>query len=124
MNIQLYNGSIEKLNPTHILSFNYTNTYEKIYNIGCRKIEYDFIHGVAVKENADFCNMVLGIDEYLKENERQGNIEFVEITAILTKHIKVFGKDFMCFQAWQSLTVFKSKIKGVLDFFIYILCHC
>lgn len=78
LNIQVYNGSIEKLNPTHILSFNYTNTYEKIYNIGCRKIEYDFIHGVAVKGNADFCNMVLGIDEYLKEDERQGNIEFVE----------------------------------------------
>ena len=78
LNIQSYNGSIEKLNPTHVLSFNYTNTYEKIYNIGCRKIEYDFIHGVAIKGNIDFCNMVLGIDEYLPENERQGNIEFIE----------------------------------------------
>ncbi len=78
LNIPLYNGSIEKLNPTHILSFNYTNTYEKIYNIGCRRIEYDFIHGMACKRNADFCNMVLGIDEYLTEDERQENIEFIE----------------------------------------------
>lgn len=78
LNIQMYNGSIEKLNPTHILSFNYTNTYEKIYNMGCRRIEYDFIHGIAIKGNADFCNMVLGIDEYMTEDERQRNIEFIE----------------------------------------------
>lgn len=78
LNIQLYNGSIEKLNPTHILSFNYTNTYENIYNNGCRRIEYDFIHGSAIKGNTDLCNMVLGIDEYLAEDERQENIEFIE----------------------------------------------
>lgn len=34
------------LNPDHVLSFNYSDTYEKIYGKE-KKIKYDYIHGKA-----------------------------------------------------------------------------
>ncbi|MGO5444771.1 AbiH family protein [Faecalimonas sp. LCP19S3_D12] len=37
---------IEGLNPDHILSFNYSDTYERVYGEG-KKIKYDYIHGKA-----------------------------------------------------------------------------
>ena len=37
---------IENLNPDHVLSFNYSDTYEKIYGKE-KKIKYDYIHGKA-----------------------------------------------------------------------------
>ena len=78
LDIYNYNSDIAKLNPTHVLSFNYTNTYERIYDNGCRSIQYDFIHGQAIKDNFGVSNMVLGIDEYLDEEERSKIIEFIE----------------------------------------------
>lgn len=78
LEIYNYNSDIAKLNPTHVLSFNYTNTYERVYDNGCRNIQYDFIHGQAIKENLGVSNMVLGIDEYFDEGERSKNIEFIE----------------------------------------------
>lgn len=61
-----------------VLSFNYTNTYEKLYAKN-PYVEYDYIHGRATIENTvDSNNMVLGIDEYLKGAARNENIEFIE----------------------------------------------
>lgn len=61
-----------------VLSFNYTNTYEKLYAKN-PYVEYDYIHGRATTENTvDSNNMVLGIDEYLKGAARNENIEFIE----------------------------------------------
>lgn len=78
LEIKNYNSDIAKLNPTHVLSFNYTNTYERVYDNGCRNIQYDFIHGQAIKGNLGVSNMVLGIDEYFDVEERSKNIEFIE----------------------------------------------
>lgn len=61
-----------------ILSFNYTNTYERLYN-NHSFLEFDYIHGKAdINKTIDTNNMVLGIDEYLKGNEKNENIEFIE----------------------------------------------
>ena len=51
-----------------ILSFNYTDTFERLYGKGVEK--YCYIHG-RVRDNSDVnkCNLVLGIDEFL-ENSR------------------------------------------------------
>lgn len=60
-----------------MLSFNYTGTYENYY--GEFLYEIDYTHGKAAIENTvDNNNMVLGIDEYLKEDEKNENIEFIE----------------------------------------------
>ena len=60
-----------------VLSFNYTNTFERLY--GNRfPAEIDYIHGKAdISKNIHTNNMVLGIDEYLKGEERNENIEFI-----------------------------------------------
>lgn len=61
---------IVDLNPEHVLSFNYSATYERLY--GERKeIEYDYIHGKAdIYNSIETNNMVLGIDEYLSDEEK------------------------------------------------------
>lgn len=67
-------GSVDK-----ILSFNYTNTFERVYQSTLEKVpEYCYIHGRAkIGNTIDSNNMVLGIDEYLDEAERNKDVEFV-----------------------------------------------
>lgn len=53
---------------THVLSFNYTNTFQKLYD-SQERLNYCYIHGDAKKNsNMEKCNMVLGIDEYLDQH--------------------------------------------------------
>lgn len=67
-----------------VLSFNYTNTYERIYGQE-KDIEYNYIHGKArvYKDMSGYRdapqpnNMVLGINEYLTDDERNKNLEFI-----------------------------------------------
>lgn len=60
-----------------VLSFNYTNTYEKLYGEN-KFIEYDYIHGKAnVHNTVNSNNMVLGIDEYLPNDRKDKDIEFI-----------------------------------------------
>ena len=68
---------IEKLNPDHVLSFNYSNTYERVYGKG-KYICYNYIHGKAFTENTlESCNLVLGIDEYWNDDRKDVNLEFL-----------------------------------------------
>lgn len=62
-----------------VVCFNYTDTYEKIY---MDKKQYqeriDYIHGKACINNTiQTNNMVLGIDEYLEDNRKNRDIEFI-----------------------------------------------
>ena len=68
---------IENLNPDHVLSFNYSDTYEKIYGKE-KKIKYDYIHGKAnINKNVKTSNLVLGIDEYLNDERKDSELEFL-----------------------------------------------
>lgn len=74
-----------------VLSFNYTNTYEKLYAKN-PYVEYDYIHGRATIENTvDSNNMVLGIDEYLNGDARNENIEFIEFKKFFQRIHKETG---------------------------------
>lgn len=67
--------SIPKIDK--VISFNYTNTYERIYDNN-RNCNYDYVHGnIDVNRDKIDNNMVLGIDEYLKE-DRDTKIEFIK----------------------------------------------
>ena len=69
--------TIQEINPEYILSFNYTNTYERIYGIG-KKVEYNYIHGkVDISNTIETNNMVLGIDEYLESERINKEISFI-----------------------------------------------
>ena len=55
------NDDIKTITPDYVLSFNYSNTYERIYGQS-KEVTYDYIHGKAdIKNNVDTCNLVLGL---------------------------------------------------------------
>lgn len=76
---------IDKINPDYVISFNYSDTYSRVYS-GSAEVYY--IHGKAEKRYCDVadenygnslneCKMVLGIDEYWKEEgERAENVKY------------------------------------------------
>ena len=81
--IEQKNPDIDVLYPDRVLSFNYSDTYERIYGRkrvhgSGRSIAYDYIHGKAeLGNNKDNCNLVLGIDEYLQDEEKNTNLRFL-----------------------------------------------
>lgn len=85
-----------KGNVDCVLSFNYTDTYEKIYGGKKHKknsIEYDYIHG-KVKSNGNIktCSLVLGIEEYLsdEEDKRKDN-EYIQFKKFYQRIVKKTG---------------------------------
>ena len=74
-----------------VLSFNYTNTFERLY--GHESVRYDYIHGKADIENTvDSCQLVLGIDEYLDEKEKSNNIDFIQYKKYFQRIYKRTGR--------------------------------
>lgn len=77
--IEYVSPDIMDINFDKILSFNYTDTYKKVYEPYRKANEYDFIHGKANILNAiETNNMVLGIDEYLDDELRDKDTTFIE----------------------------------------------
>lgn len=74
---------INEIDIDYILSFNYTHTYSKLYEVS-EKTEkermnpFDYIHGEASLKNTKITNnMVLGIDEYLPDKRKNKDVEFI-----------------------------------------------
>lgn len=75
--INVVSPDIMGISPDKLLSFNYTDTYSKLYGKG-KQIEYDYIHGKADQNHSVVDNrLVLGIDEYLPEERRNTDIDFI-----------------------------------------------
>ena len=64
-----------------ILSFNYTHIFSKLYNVSSKQEvtnPFDYIHGeVGINNTIESNNMVLGIDEYLTEERKNTDVEFI-----------------------------------------------
>ena len=86
---------LKNLQINHVLSFNYTNTFERIYG-NCRDgVKYHFIHGKAdINNNVDTCNMILGIDEYLTDTKRDSDNEFIEFKKFFQRIYKGTGAEY------------------------------
>lgn len=68
---------IANLKIDKILSFNYTNTYKRL--CGSSHIEFNYIHGmVNHKHDLNSCDLILGIDEYLDDNEKNQYVDFIQ----------------------------------------------
>lgn len=95
---------IETLKIDKLLTFNYTNTYEHIY--GKYNINFDYIHGKAdIMHNLNSCNLVLGIDEYLDEDKKNTNIDFIQFKKFFQRIYKGTGcvyKDWIKFYIEQK----------------------
>ena len=89
------NDDIKDINPDCVLSFNYSNTYERIYGQS-NKIEYDYIHGKAdITNNVNTCNLVLGIDEYLEGHDRDEKLEFLALKKFYQRIYKSTDSSYM-----------------------------
>lgn len=86
---------IEKINPDFVLSFNYSNTYERVYGEG-KDIQYDYIHGKAdANKNIKTCNLVLGIDEYLEDDRKDTDLEFIAFKKYFQRIYKSTGNAYL-----------------------------
>lgn len=84
---------IEKLDINCVLSFNYTHTYERLYDLDKSKsVKYDYIHG-EIRKNSTFenCNLILGIDEYLEGEEKTKSNEFIQFKKFYQRIYKRTG---------------------------------
>ena len=73
------------------LTFNYTDTYQMIYKTDKydRSINGDFVHGKADwKRVAKKNNMVVGIEEFLSDEKKDKNIEFVDYRKYYQRIVK------------------------------------
>lgn len=74
-----------------VLSFNYTDTYRKVYDIRGRA-EYDYIHGkINKKDSIVTNNLVLGIEEYLSGERKDQEIEFIAFKKFYQRIYKQTG---------------------------------
>ena len=78
-------------NVDKILSFNYTNTYEKYYETNYQEDNYDYIHGKIRTSNKSHNNMVLGIDEYLDEDRKNKEFDFIKFKKYYQRIYKKTG---------------------------------
>jgi hypothetical protein len=74
---QLISPDIHGLSIDKVLSFNYTNTYKRVYEYENKRVECHYIHGQARMDKNLSNNMVLGIDESLPLNERSSDVRFI-----------------------------------------------
>lgn len=72
------------------LSFNYTTTFQRVYN--SYNCEIDYIHGkLDISKEISQNNMVLGIDEYLNEEEKNIDLDFVQFKKYFQRIYKKTG---------------------------------
>lgn len=65
------------INPDHVLTFNYSNTYKRLYDHAGKKT-YCYIHGEAnIKNSIENCELVLGIDEFLHGKSKDRELEYL-----------------------------------------------
>jgi hypothetical protein len=84
---------VDDINPDYVISFNYTHTFQRLYN---KYTPVCYIHGECSEEKGTN-NMVLGIDEYLDDSEKDCNTNY----CIFKKFImRIRKKDGIEYQNW------------------------
>lgn len=84
---------INDLGITHVLSFNYTNTFERLY--GKDEMKFHYIHGRAeCNRSIENCNMILGIDEYLPRGVMDIDNEYIEFKKFYQRIFKGTGIEY------------------------------
>lgn len=109
-------------NITHVLSFNYTHTYQRLY--GKPDTKYCYIHGEAKeKGSVDRCNLVLGINEYLQDDARDKDNAFIWFKKFYQRIYKETDSSYIDWLAKHehSRQVYQNYSSGipVLDIYFY-----
>lgn len=98
----------------YVLSFNYTNTYERFY--GNDDTKYCYIHGKA-QENPDKTNLIFGIDDALTAGEESKNFKWVSFKKYYQRIIFRTGSEY---KDWLGEK--RDKPGASIDY-IYIVGH-
>lgn len=98
----------------YVLSFNYTNTYERLYGTK-DKTDYCYIHGKALKESKD-TNIIFGIDDDLSQGEESRNFKWVKFKKYFQRIIMKTGSEYKDWISQKDNTL--KKIDSV-----YIVGH-
>lgn len=112
---------ITNLKIDNVLSFNYTNTYKRLYDSS--HIEFNYIHGmVNSKHDLNPCNLILGIDEYLDNTDRNQYVDFIQFKKFFQRIYKGTGSSY---KEWlETFEIHKkefSKLRRGLN--IYFIGH-
>lgn len=92
--IEKYADEIKNCGIDHVISFNYSHTYQKLYG-KLRNTEYDYIHGeVRNDSTVETNNMVLGIDEYLHKDDKDQGIDFIAFKKYYQRIYKETGSEY------------------------------
>lgn len=100
--IEYYNPDIVAIDPDAILSFNYSNTWQRIHAYNNKNVKISFIHGKAQSTPDTFCmdacidknQMVLGIDEYLPDDRKDKEVEFIAFKKYYQRIYKKTGNEY------------------------------
>jgi len=69
---------IQNIKADHLISFNYTDTFTRLYNPHMEKYLTCYIHGKCSQNGSiESNNMVIGIDEFLKDGRQDTDLTFV-----------------------------------------------
>lgn len=112
---------ITNLKIDKILSFNYTNTYKRLY--GSSHIEFNYIHGmVNRKHDLNSCDLILGIDEYLDDNEKNRYVDFIQFKKF---YQRIYKSTSCIYKEWlETFEMYKKelpKLRQMLN--IYFIGH-
>lgn len=112
---------ITNLKIDKILSFNYTNTYKRLY--GSSHIEFNYIHGmVNRKHDLNSCDLILGIDEYLDGNEKNRYVDFIQFKKF---YQRIYKSTSCIYKEWlETFEMYKKelpKLRQMLN--IYFIGH-
>lgn len=128
-NIEYYNPDIDEIHPDAVLSFNYSDTYRRLYTYNQKDIKYDFIHGKAKNNLLDpfkkedcieKCNLVLGIDEYLPDDRKNREIDFIAFKKYYQRIYKQTGCQY---KTWLEQIDRNIKEEKSEENFLYIFGH-
>jgi len=96
-----------------VLSFNYTNTYERLY--GNDKTKYCYIHGKA-QNDKNKTNMIFGIDDDLPQGEESNNFKWVRFKKYYQRIIYRTGSEY---KDWLSSLINQSSNQN----YVHIIGH-
>ena len=114
---------IENLQIDNVLSFNYTNTAERLYaRKDGKSLDFDYIHGKAnVHGSVEECNLVLGIDEYLPVGKKDSDNEYIEFKKFYQRIYKATGSHYIDWvdQYRENRQRFKKGPVSQMNIYIY-----
>lgn len=102
--IEVYSPDIINTNFDKVLSFNYTKTFELLYDKKSN-IEYHYIHGKAdINHTVSTSNIVMGVEEYLSEDKKDRELDFVSFKKFYQRIYKETGSTYKRWLAYDEIS--------------------